>query len=149
MVFLIFRISPDRHKAELRRASNDEKLFTIAKRLSRGECISSEWIKQSKRLVPLLPTLNTNNSRIYYRILADHIVSKSQPVLNLYPSSNTDKNDTTDSDTAAETVDFDDYRIKPIRDEENLVHLANGYAVNSKNVIGINLLFLSKSNAIF
>jgi hypothetical protein len=83
---MILRISVDRHKAELRRATNDEKLFTIAKRLSCGECVSKEWTRHSKRLVPLLPTLDAPESdRSYYRILADHVLAKALPVLSLYP----------------------------------------------------------------
>ena len=71
----------------MRRACNDEKLFTIAKKLSRGECVTSEWIVQSKRMIPLLPRLQqTKNSSLpsYYRILADHILQNSRPMLKLY-----------------------------------------------------------------
>jgi len=64
----VLRISTDRHKAELRRAVNDEKLYTIAKRLSHGECVTSEWLQQSRRMIPLLPRLqhNSNVSRLQY-----------------------------------------------------------------------------------
>ena len=85
-VHSIDSISIDRHKAELRRAANDEKLYTIAKKLSHGECVSKEWIKQSKRLIPLLPNfLHQNSKAAYYRILADHIVKKASPILQVYP----------------------------------------------------------------
>ncbi len=61
-------------------------MYTIAKRLSHGECVRSEWTKQSKRLIPLLPRLEyQSKTNDYYRILADHIVAKSRPILNLYP----------------------------------------------------------------
>ena len=78
----------------MRRAANDEALHTIARRLSHGECFSNEWDKHSKRFVPTIPRLN-NESDTFYRILADHIVAKSQIVLDLYPSSssNEDFND--------------------------------------------------------
>lgn len=85
---IALKISSDRHKAELRRAVNDERLYTIAKRLSRGECVSSGWLEQSRRLIPLLPRLqhNSNTSKsTYYRILADHILNTSQKILKLYP----------------------------------------------------------------
>jgi hypothetical protein len=81
---LIFRITIDRHKAECRRAMNDERLHTIAKRLSCGESVSSEWIKQSKRFVPLLPSLETETDS-YYRLLADHLLNTAMPVLSMYP----------------------------------------------------------------
>ena len=58
----------------------------MAKKLSHGECVSKEWIKQSKRLVPLLPNfLHQNSKAAYYRILADHILKKANPILQLYP----------------------------------------------------------------
>ncbi len=57
---MIFRISIERHKAELRRAANDEKLFTVAKRLSSDEQVSNEWIRCSTRLIPLLATESTD-----------------------------------------------------------------------------------------
>lgn len=60
-----FRISTDRHKAELRRAVNDERLFTIAKRLSHDECVTSEWLQQSRRLIPLLPRLQHNSNVLF------------------------------------------------------------------------------------
>ena len=40
-------------------------------------------------MIPLLPRLEyQSHTNDYYRILADHIVSKSRPILNLYPESN-------------------------------------------------------------
>ena len=96
----LFRIPVDRHKAELRRAANDEALHTIARRLSHGECFSKEWSKHAKRFVPLLPRLNTESDS-FYRILADHIVAKSQLVLDLYPPCDTEEN------APAEDLDYD------------------------------------------
>ena len=158
------RVSIDRHKAELRRASNDEKLYTIAKRFSHGECVTSEWKKQSKRLIPLLPRLEyQSNTDDYYRILADHIVSKSRPILNLYPEpleivKTINELENEDDDEAmlsleqsgskrvrkktnykvskVESSDSDslDNEIRPLEDEKNILYLANGFAVNSKDV---------------
>jgi len=54
------RISIERHKAELRRAANDEKLFTVAKRVSSDEQVSNEWIRYSTRLIPLLASESTD-----------------------------------------------------------------------------------------
>ncbi|GAB6019859.1 hypothetical protein CHUAL_001398 [Chamberlinius hualienensis] len=49
-------ISQERHKAEVRRAVNDEKLTTVADQIS-GSSVASEWVLEGKRLVPLLPRL--------------------------------------------------------------------------------------------
>jgi hypothetical protein len=82
----LLKVSVDRHKAEMRRALNDEKLYTIAKRLSHGESLTTQWEVESKRLIPLLPRLQQqNNTNTYYRIVADHILKKAEPCLNLYP----------------------------------------------------------------
>ncbi|XP_071509195.1 BRCA2-interacting transcriptional repressor EMSY-like [Diadema antillarum] len=47
-------ISTERHKAEVRRAVNDEKLTTVAERIG-GDNSSIEWSIEGRRLVPLMP----------------------------------------------------------------------------------------------
>ncbi|XP_064414057.1 BRCA2-interacting transcriptional repressor EMSY isoform X2 [Latimeria chalumnae] len=49
-------ISTERHRAEVRRAVNDERLTTIAHHMS-GPNSSSEWSIEGRRLVPLMPRL--------------------------------------------------------------------------------------------
>ncbi|XP_071798440.1 uncharacterized protein [Asterias amurensis] len=49
-------ISTERHRAEVRRAVNDEKLSTVAERLS-GPNNSAEWAIEGRRLIPLMPRL--------------------------------------------------------------------------------------------
>ncbi|XP_068600585.1 BRCA2-interacting transcriptional repressor EMSY [Brachionichthys hirsutus] len=49
-------ISTERHRAEVRRAVNDERLATIACHMS-GPNSSSEWSIEGRRLVPLMPRL--------------------------------------------------------------------------------------------
>lgn len=49
-------ISLERHRAEVRRAVNDEHLYTIADRLS-GPNTATEWAIEGRRLVPLMPRL--------------------------------------------------------------------------------------------
>ncbi|XP_038050244.1 BRCA2-interacting transcriptional repressor EMSY-like [Patiria miniata] len=49
-------ISTERHRAEVRRAVNDEKLSTVAERLS-GPNHSAEWAIEGRRLIPLMPRL--------------------------------------------------------------------------------------------
>ncbi|XP_018008771.1 flocculation protein FLO11 isoform X2 [Hyalella azteca] len=47
-------ITPERHKAEVRRAVSDEILYTIAHRLCGGNT-QADWAIEARRLVPLLP----------------------------------------------------------------------------------------------
>lgn len=49
-------ISMERHRAEIRRAVNDEHLNTIAERLS-GPNTSTEWAIEGRRVTPLMPRL--------------------------------------------------------------------------------------------
>lgn len=49
-------ISTERHRAEVRRAVNDEKLATIAENIS-GSMGTTEWQVEGRRLVPLMPRL--------------------------------------------------------------------------------------------
>ncbi|XP_077555412.1 uncharacterized protein LOC144169878 isoform X2 [Haemaphysalis longicornis] len=52
----ILCISLERHRAEIRRAVNDERLNTIAERIV-GPNTSSDWAIEGRRLVPLMPRL--------------------------------------------------------------------------------------------
>ncbi|XP_039526260.1 BRCA2-interacting transcriptional repressor EMSY [Pimephales promelas] len=52
----VLSISTERHRAEVRRAVNDERLNTIAHHMS-GPNSSSEWSIEGRRLVPLMPRL--------------------------------------------------------------------------------------------
>ncbi|MED6263695.1 hypothetical protein CHARACLAT_007051 [Characodon lateralis] len=52
----ILGISTERHRAEVRRAVNDERLTTVAYHMS-GPNNSSEWSIEGRRLVPLMPRL--------------------------------------------------------------------------------------------
>ena len=49
-------ISTERHRAEIRRAVNDEKFATVAEHLA-GSNTGGEWAIEGRRLVPLLPRL--------------------------------------------------------------------------------------------
>ncbi|XP_051902423.1 BRCA2-interacting transcriptional repressor EMSY-like [Hippocampus zosterae] len=52
----ILGISTERHRAEVRRAVNDERLCTVAYHMA-GQNSSSEWSIEGRRLVPLMPRL--------------------------------------------------------------------------------------------
>lgn len=49
-------ISMERHRAEVRRAVNDEKLATIAEHIA-GPNTSADWAIEGRRLIPLMPRL--------------------------------------------------------------------------------------------
>ncbi|KAK3588450.1 hypothetical protein CHS0354_025106, partial [Potamilus streckersoni] len=49
-------ISTERHRAEIRRAVNDEKLATIADNVAGSNAIS-EWLIEGRRLIPIMPRL--------------------------------------------------------------------------------------------
>lgn len=51
---IAFHISDDRHKAEARRVSNDERFNTIADIISGCET-SRSWTKEGRRVIPLIP----------------------------------------------------------------------------------------------
>ena len=123
----------------MRRACNDEKLFTIAKKLSHGDCATNEWSTQSKRLIPLLPRLQQtchSSKPSYYRILADHILQNSKSMLNIY----TEPSETSIHEKCINTQIK--YEKKVLIDnkthkKDRLLYLANGYAVSSNFVEGI------------
>ena len=76
---ILLHITLDRHKAELRRAVNDEKLNTIAKRLSSNKLIiNKKWQQESKRTIPVLPRIPPTT---YYKLIADQLVDKSKQYL--------------------------------------------------------------------
>lgn len=149
------RISLDRHKAELMRAVNDDRLFNIAKRLSHGrDEISAEWLKQCKRNVPLLSTFHTHSvlvasdcggnssSNDQYRVLADQILARVQPALNFYErdrndggeNENRDEQEDEDEDVvnmSSEEKAFNGDRINGL--DDHLLYLKNGYSGDSKN----------------
>ncbi|XP_074658110.1 uncharacterized protein LOC141911050 isoform X2 [Tubulanus polymorphus] len=52
----VLSISTERHRAEVRRAVNDEKLTTVADNMC-GPNVSSEWMIEGRRLIPLMPRL--------------------------------------------------------------------------------------------
>ncbi|XP_046587006.1 BRCA2-interacting transcriptional repressor EMSY isoform X1 [Neodiprion lecontei] len=53
-------ISNERHRAEVRRAVNDEKLTIIAEQLN-GPNTGTDWAIEGRRMIPLLPRLKAGN----------------------------------------------------------------------------------------
>ncbi|KAG5683835.1 hypothetical protein PVAND_013098 [Polypedilum vanderplanki] len=63
-----FKISEDRHKAEIRRVANNEKLTTISE-LINGKSYDLEWVKEGHRSYPLISRAPSCTA---LHILADH-----------------------------------------------------------------------------
>ncbi|XP_076665779.1 uncharacterized protein LOC143367639 isoform X2 [Andrena cerasifolii] len=57
----VLHISNERHRAEVRRAVNDEKLATIAEQLN-GPNTGTDWTIEGRRAIPLLPRLKTRSA---------------------------------------------------------------------------------------
>ncbi|XP_011698507.1 PREDICTED: protein EMSY isoform X2 [Wasmannia auropunctata] len=57
----VLHISNERHRAEVRRAVNDEKLATIAEQLN-GPNTGIDWTLEGRRTVPLLPRLKARSA---------------------------------------------------------------------------------------
>nr|XP_031828976.1 BRCA2-interacting transcriptional repressor EMSY isoform X1 [Nomia melanderi] len=57
----VLHISNERHRAEVRRAVNDEKLAMIAEQLS-GPNTGTDWTIEGRRVIPLLPRLKARSA---------------------------------------------------------------------------------------
>ncbi|XP_012522115.1 BRCA2-interacting transcriptional repressor EMSY [Monomorium pharaonis] len=57
----VLHISNERHRAEVRRAVNDEKLATIAEQLN-GPNTGIDWTLEGRRTIPLLPRLKARSA---------------------------------------------------------------------------------------
>ncbi|KYM99462.1 Protein EMSY, partial [Cyphomyrmex costatus] len=57
----VLHISNERHRAEIRRAVNDEKLATIAEQLN-GPNTGIDWTLEGRRTIPLLPRLKARSA---------------------------------------------------------------------------------------
>ncbi|XP_054167439.1 BRCA2-interacting transcriptional repressor EMSY-like isoform X2 [Oppia nitens] len=87
----LLSISLERHRAEIRRAVNDEKLNTIAHHMS-GANTSTEWTIEGRRLIPLLPRLvpQTAFTGVANSVANEHL-SRNQNIL--HPSETGMKHD--------------------------------------------------------
>ena len=91
-------------------------------------------------MIPMLPRLHhtsSSSAASYYRILADHIIQNSKPILNLYanPSETSLKEKCTNI-----KVNTNNSCIEPMSDKDRTLYLANGYAVSSNFVQSMYIL---------
>ncbi|XP_012278976.1 BRCA2-interacting transcriptional repressor EMSY isoform X2 [Orussus abietinus] len=79
----VLHISNERHRAEIRRAVNDEQLTAIAEQLS-GPNTGTDWAIEGRRIIPLIPRLK---SRTAFTKLANNlslvtaIANEKKPIL--------------------------------------------------------------------
>ncbi|KAL1443963.1 hypothetical protein MTO96_030121 [Rhipicephalus appendiculatus] len=90
----ILCISLERHRAEIRRAVNDERLNTIAERIV-GPNTSSNWAIEGRRLVPLMPRLVPQTA---FSALANNVANS---IANAQAAKSATASPTTSSITAA------------------------------------------------
>ncbi|KAK2586594.1 hypothetical protein KPH14_011468 [Odynerus spinipes] len=77
----ILHISNERHRAEVRRAVNDEKLAMIAEQLN-GPNTAIDWTMEGRRTIPLLPRLKAKNA---FTMLANSLSLATARANNNYP----------------------------------------------------------------
>uniref|UniRef100_A0A4W5R9M0 BRCA2-interacting transcriptional repressor EMSY n=1 Tax=Hucho hucho TaxID=62062 RepID=A0A4W5R9M0_9TELE len=138
----VLSISTERHRAEVRRAVNDERLTTIAYHMS-GPNSSSEWSIEGRRLVPLMPRLVPQTA---FTVTANAVAgaTANQNALLLLPAetgnkevvvcysytSTTSTSATAPSGSAAATVKSP----RPASPASNMVVLPSGSTVYVKSV---------------
>lgn len=140
----VLSISTERHRAEVRRAVNDERLNTIAYHMS-GPNSSSEWSIEGRRLVPLMPRLvpqtaftvtanavaNATAHQNAALMLPAETANKEVVVCYSYTStSSTPPSASTPSSSAAATVKSP----RPASPASNVVVLPSGSTVYVKSV---------------
>ncbi|CAM4728550.1 unnamed protein product [Leuciscus chuanchicus] len=140
----VLSISTERHRAEVRRAVNDERLNTIAYHMS-GPNSSSEWSIEGRRLVPLMPRLvpqtaftvtanavaNATAHQNASLMLPAETANKEVVVCYSYTStSSTPPSASTPSSSAAATVKSP----RPASPASNVVVLPSGSTVYVKSV---------------
>ncbi|KAH8248669.1 hypothetical protein KR032_002013 [Drosophila birchii] len=69
----LFHITPERHRAEVRRAANDEQLSTIAENVC-GPNTWQEWSREGRRPYPLLPRISPQTA---LSIVANDLAQKA------------------------------------------------------------------------
>ncbi|XP_074042716.1 uncharacterized protein isoform X2 [Leptinotarsa decemlineata] len=85
----ILNITQERHKAEIRRAINDEKLNTIAYHITGRSESLDEWAQEGRRLVPLLP--RTAPQTVFGAVADEAAESANQSNKQLPSPSNTER----------------------------------------------------------
>ncbi|XP_077259047.1 uncharacterized protein LOC143895618 isoform X2 [Temnothorax americanus] len=103
----VLHISNERHRAEVRRAVNDEKLATIAEQLN-GPNTGIDWALEGRRTIPLLPRLKARSA---FTTLANSL-SFTTAIANEKKPDRCVTVRRSENSTAAETESHPDVKIK-------------------------------------
>lgn len=79
----ILHISQERHKAEVRRVVNDEKLCTIAYHVNGEKHSNDEWAEEGQRLIPLMARIAPQTA---YSAIADEVADTASKINKQLPS---------------------------------------------------------------
>lgn len=79
----LLNITQDRHKAEVRRVVNDEKLNTIAYHVSGQRTTCDEWAIEGRRLCPLMPRIAPQTA---FSAIADEVADSTSKINKQLPS---------------------------------------------------------------
>nr|XP_022920560.1 BRCA2-interacting transcriptional repressor EMSY [Onthophagus taurus] len=128
---IILNISQDRHKAEVRRAVNDEKLNTIAYHVSGQKITTEEWALEGRRLVPLMQRVVPQTA---YSAIADEMADISNKHNRQLPNPSSTERKRPASSTSPMSIS-DINKSTPFRNTENSIKLEDG----KKRKLPINL----------
>ncbi|CAH1781802.1 unnamed protein product [Owenia fusiformis] len=125
----LFSISTERHRAEVRRAINDEKLTTIADNMS-GPVTDSEWLVEGRRLIPLMPRLVPQTA---FTLTANHLanIQAEKNFVMPNPSQTGNKDLNAVPTTNANVVPFSG-KARPSSPTSNVVVLPSGMSIHIK-----------------
>nr|XP_033339657.1 BRCA2-interacting transcriptional repressor EMSY isoform X1 [Megalopta genalis] len=133
----VLHISNERHRAEVRRAVNDEKLATIAEQLS-GPNTGTDWTIEGRRAIPLLPRLK---ARTAFTTLANSLslatAAANKRNLPLHEKTEDAKDITSKSPVKVKIEEriLDDAEFSPIKDKFNEENIMEEVAeINKQNL---------------
>ncbi|XP_046555113.1 BRCA2-interacting transcriptional repressor EMSY-like [Haliotis rubra] len=132
----ILSISTERHRAEVRRAVNDEKLATIADNIA-GSNTTTEWVIEGRRLIPLMPRLVPQTA---FTVTANQVANaQSEKNASLpYPSQTGSKDSNgnlNNSATASTNTPVSTKLSRPSSPTSNVVVLPSGTSIHIKGVV--------------
>ncbi|XP_067669460.1 BRCA2-interacting transcriptional repressor EMSY-like isoform X2 [Haliotis asinina] len=132
----ILSISTERHRAEVRRAVNDEKLATIADNIA-GSNTTTEWVIEGRRLIPLMPRLVPQTA---FTVTANQVANaQSEKNASLPFPSQTGCKDSNgnlnNSATASTNTPVSSKLSRPSSPTSNVVVLPSGTSIHIKGVV--------------
>ncbi|XP_033759788.1 LOW QUALITY PROTEIN: BRCA2-interacting transcriptional repressor EMSY-like [Pecten maximus] len=123
-------ISTERHRAEVRRAINDEKLSTIADSMA-GPNTESEWLIEGRRLIPLMPRLVPQTA---FTVTANHAANiQAEKNASMPSPSHTGNKDVNTAASPTTPVGSGISKVsRPSSPSSNVVVLPSGMSIHIK-----------------